>query len=446
MNEQKGSQEAKMTRQILSFLCLLLTVSVSAGTRIKPRLVLLHDTLRLECNGTLETVDVESGSLELPRSDDKWGLWRLEIRPPAKTQGFHDAWKLLQGSNADSLRVVLGKDSLTLVNGSRAEGSPTCPENSQRQLGILEIPLEADSFKVYRNGKDPMFGAELWNLEYPMVGWENLRKCGVDQVIPLNNNPDSVGQRECMELALKQDARRNGVEYSSDYDRFLLLRMLHLSTRQFRTRRNSPLCLISQPQTSASLTLSHLRRLIPLLTERMTPCERDAWWNRMEWVQPEELEPYQGKRMGFGPSVYERAKRLARKTRVSMRPVELADFSMEGDTGSRPLASVQRVLRIHQGGMRYSYEKALSEHPGLVGTVTLRLVISPSGEVVAATLETPEPDSPALNDALLSKARRMRFDAIEKGTVTVHWTLRMVIDPVRPGEGPKGARSCKELR
>jgi len=413
-------------RQILSFLFLCSAVFASAGTRIKPRMVLLRDTLRLECNGTLETVDVESGSLELPGSEDIWGLWRLEIRPPAKTQGFHDAWKLLQGSNADSLRVVLGKDSLTLVNRAEDAPIPGCPGKIREGLGTLQLELGTDSFQVMP------YGAQQTLV---LSGSSLLRKCGLDLVFPaVKDRPRHAQQmKACIDIEKKQKLqwlrlKNPGIEIS-DVDLQETRRDSPFS--QYVTARNRPVWLFSQPETPARATMNHLRKTLALLMEGATTCQREAWWKRLEWILPEDLEwpgNYACEEDGcLGGS----------PMKVARGRAELSDIALAGDTAVRSRESILQVISRHLGGFRHTSAKFLKEEPNLRGKIPLQFVISPSGDIVRVTVIGSSTGNAVLDEEIKDKARRMKFDAVETGTITVSMAITLK---------PNGVRSCKERR
>jgi len=102
--------------------------------------------------------------------------------------------------------------------------------------------------------------------------------------------------------------------------------------------------------------------------------------------------------------------------------VELAD----GGSSSRSPESILRVIRQHVGGFRYTYSKYLRDNPALGGKISLKFTISPSGDVVAISVARSNTGSAELDQEIVDKGRRMKFDQIEGRDVTV--TYHFVLD------------------
>lgn len=104
------------------------------------------------------------------------------------------------------------------------------------------------------------------------------------------------------------------------------------------------------------------------------------------------------------------------------------DMSTEigSDAGTRSPESILRVIRSHIGGFRYAYEKYLRENPNLGGKLSLKFTIAPSGDIVAMGIVASNTGNATLDGEIKEKAARMKFDAIEKGNVTV--TYAFVLD------------------
>lgn len=123
-----------------------------------------------------------------------------------------------------------------------------------------------------------------------------------------------------------------------------------------------------------------------------------------------------GGRAGFGTGAAGRAK---------VAPPKASDIELGGEAGSRSPESILRVIRAHLGGFRYSYQKVLRTNPEVGGTIVLKFTIGPSGDIVAISVAKSETGSAALDQEILDKAKRMKFDQIEKGNVTITYTLRL---------------------
>lgn len=113
-------------------------------------------------------------------------------------------------------------------------------------------------------------------------------------------------------------------------------------------------------------------------------------------------------------------------TRAKIEPPKPNDVELGGEAGSRSPESILRVIRAHIGGFRYTYEKYLKQNPNLGGKISLKFTISPAGDIIAISVASSNTGNGALDDEIKDKARRMKFDQIEKGNVTV--TYAFVLD------------------
>lgn len=109
--------------------------------------------------------------------------------------------------------------------------------------------------------------------------------------------------------------------------------------------------------------------------------------------------------------------------RTVLRP---AAVDLEDNAGSRSAESILRVIRAHVGGFRYTYEKFLKENPAIGGKISLKFTIGPAGDIVAIEIAGSNTGNTTLDQEIKDKARRMKFDAIDKGNVTV--TYAFVLD------------------
>jgi TonB family protein len=113
-------------------------------------------------------------------------------------------------------------------------------------------------------------------------------------------------------------------------------------------------------------------------------------------------------------------------TRGIVHPPKPTDVDVGGEAGSRSPESILRVIRTHVGGFRYTYEKALKERPDLGGKISLRFTIAPSGDITAIEVVSSSTGDADLDEQIKDKAKRMKFDQIEQGNVTV--TYAFVLD------------------
>lgn len=95
------------------------------------------------------------------------------------------------------------------------------------------------------------------------------------------------------------------------------------------------------------------------------------------------------------------------------------------EQGVRSPESILRVIRQHVGGLRYSYEKYLRKNHAVGNKISLKFKIAASGDIVSCVVDKSTGTSD-LDMEIVDKARRMRFEQIEKGFVTV--TYEFVLD------------------
>lgn len=113
-------------------------------------------------------------------------------------------------------------------------------------------------------------------------------------------------------------------------------------------------------------------------------------------------------------------------TRRTIPPPRPEDVTLGGEAGTRSPESILRVIRGAVGGFQYTYQKFLRKNEAIGGKVSLRFTIAPSGDIVAISVVDSNTGDAELDGEIVEKARRMKFDAIEKGNVTV--TYAFVLD------------------
>jgi TonB family protein len=113
-------------------------------------------------------------------------------------------------------------------------------------------------------------------------------------------------------------------------------------------------------------------------------------------------------------------------TRAKIAPPKPSDVELGGEAGSRSPESILRVIRSNIGGFQYSYQKYLRDNPNLGGKISLKFTIAPSGDIIQISIVSSNTGNGTLDDEIKDKARRMKFDQIEKGNVTV--TYAFVLD------------------
>lgn len=82
-----------------------------------------------------------------------------------------------------------------------------------------------------------------------------------------------------------------------------------------------------------------------------------------------------------------------------------------GSSASRTIESIQVTFDRNKSGLFSIYQRALRSHPGMSGTVVLRLEIQPSGEVSSVSIVSSELDAPELEAKLVNRVQLMNFGA-----------------------------------
>jgi len=106
----------------------------------------------------------------------------------------------------------------------------------------------------------------------------------------------------------------------------------------------------------------------------------------------------------------------------------------EQTRGRLPASKIAPVLQAHTPRFNQCYAKALAAAPGLQGTVTLLIVISPEGTVPHAEVvqERTTLASPQAQACLIDEAKTLKFDAPVGGRVVTHYPLEFKPTPASP--------------
>ncbi|PIE42225.1 MAG: energy transducer TonB [Gammaproteobacteria bacterium] len=78
----------------------------------------------------------------------------------------------------------------------------------------------------------------------------------------------------------------------------------------------------------------------------------------------------------------------------------------------RTTEDIQLVFDRHKGSIYSLYRRALRKNPALEGSVVLRLVIQPSGQVTKCEIVSSELEDPALERKIVLKIKRINFGAM----------------------------------
>lgn len=87
--------------------------------------------------------------------------------------------------------------------------------------------------------------------------------------------------------------------------------------------------------------------------------------------------------------------------------------------GSLSKEVIRRVIQRHLNEVRFCYEQELNARPDLSGRVAVKFIISPSGAVQAANVESSTLGSPKAENCIASAVRRWTFPAPDGGGIVI---------------------------
>ncbi len=98
---------------------------------------------------------------------------------------------------------------------------------------------------------------------------------------------------------------------------------------------------------------------------------------------------------------------------------------------------IAKVIRRHQGEIKYCYESELNKDPSLAGKVAVAFTIDPTGAVSDATVSETTLNNSKAEQCMLSRIRRWKFPE-PKGGGVVSVTYPWLFSPAGGGEGGEG--------
>ncbi|MCY1014255.1 AgmX/PglI C-terminal domain-containing protein [Pyxidicoccus sp. MSG2] len=98
---------------------------------------------------------------------------------------------------------------------------------------------------------------------------------------------------------------------------------------------------------------------------------------------------------------------------------------------------IAKVIRRHQGEIKYCYESELNKDPSLAGKVAVAFTIDPTGAVSDANVSETTLNSSKAEQCMISRIRRWKFPE-PKGGGVVSVTYPWIFSPAGGGEGGEG--------
>jgi outer membrane biosynthesis protein TonB len=86
----------------------------------------------------------------------------------------------------------------------------------------------------------------------------------------------------------------------------------------------------------------------------------------------------------------------------------------------RSIADIQAIMSSHRDEARACYDNALSNHPGIEGTIDIRWTIDPKGTVADAEVDSSHTEilEPSVGTCIVAMIKKIHFNASAKGFET----------------------------
>ena len=110
---------------------------------------------------------------------------------------------------------------------------------------------------------------------------------------------------------------------------------------------------------------------------------------------------------------------LKKKGQVNIQQPQNIQGS-EQARGERSAKSVMDVINAHYGRIMYTYNKYLRQNPSLRGKISIDVTIAASGRVSRVKVVESSIDNPNFINDILSILRRLNFERIDSGSITVN--------------------------
>ena len=130
---------------------------------------------------------------------------------------------------------------------------------------------------------------------------------------------------------------------------------------------------------------------------------------------------------GPGGGIDDAARRVAsagrRAVQVEQREQQVVEakeqVSLDELTLKDAVAAIHRAVGTYLGGIRYLYNRELRRTPDLEGKLTVRITVSPEGEVLDCEVVESTLDSPELVSAVLKRVKKWSLPAVAPRPITV---------------------------
>jgi protein TonB len=112
-------------------------------------------------------------------------------------------------------------------------------------------------------------------------------------------------------------------------------------------------------------------------------------------------------------------------TRVASNISADESSTRHSDTG-RSEESIRKTMDRNKGAVFAVYNRALRKNPGLRGTLTVQMIIEPSGDVASVKVLSSELSDPNLDSKLLTRIRMIAFGAEDVIRTTLNYSFNFM--------------------
>ena len=89
-----------------------------------------------------------------------------------------------------------------------------------------------------------------------------------------------------------------------------------------------------------------------------------------------------------------------------------------GAEGELPPEVIKKVLSDKSGAVKACYQKELQSNPDLAGSIKVKFVINPAGQVVGVKIESSNIDNSKVEECITTLIKSMRFPQAKGGGIT----------------------------
>lgn len=110
---------------------------------------------------------------------------------------------------------------------------------------------------------------------------------------------------------------------------------------------------------------------------------------------------------------------IATKAKGSIKTPSERDIHIDANNDSRTTSDIAKVVRQRTPGLRHIYNKFLKKKPSFSGTVSLKCIIAPSGEITKISTASSTTGYSDFDNEIKNAVSRWKFSKVQSGSTTV---------------------------